>query len=177
MGCLSKDLPWLGCYRSYDAPALLPKVGWRINRTGLSSPRALWLGREKGQWDQETHSCICVTLARELDLSVLPFLTQQMGPVCPTLPNTKSSRKSRPKARGVVGWAWRNGGGPLQEVSVGWEAHPASTLGKDSTEGTMEQLAWLPQASGLSGSAVSLIRETVPALPGMSPISQPPPKS
>lgn len=122
-------------------------------------------------------SCTCVTLARYLDLSVLPFFTQQMGPVCPTLPNTKSSGKSRPKARGVVGWAQRNGGGPLQEVSVEWKAHPASTLGKDSTEGTMEQLAWLPQASGLSGSAVSLIGKIVPALPGKSPISQPPPKS
>lgn len=46
---------------------------------------------------------------------------------------------------------------------------PASTLQEDSTEGIREQLARLPQASGLPGSAVSLIREIVPTLPERPP--------
>lgn len=100
----------------------------------------------------------CVTLARYLGLSVLPFLIQQMAPVCSTLPNTQDSGKSRPKGRGD----------PPQEVSVEWEACPASTLGEDSPEGS-------PRPQG-SLAAFFLIREIDPGLSGKSLISRPPPK-
>lgn len=65
----------------HAAPALLPEVDWRISRAGLRTPQAIWALRTASEVRKPsfcTQPCTCVTLAKYLDLSVLPFITQQM---------------------------------------------------------------------------------------------------
>lgn len=85
--------------------------------------------------------CASVTLARHLDLSVLPASFPHLANGASLSHLSQYPRLRKEQARGGV----VVGGGRPQEVSVERQAPPASTLGEDSTEGTTEQLGWAPR--------------------------------
>lgn len=105
---------WVGSLRVFmvrtlwiqATPALPPSVDWRIRRAGLRTPQVTWALRAASEVRKPsfcTQPSTCVTLARHLNLSVLPFITQQMEQIFPILPNTQGSGKIRLGSRGWGG--------------------------------------------------------------------------